>query len=153
MREIPVKNYFVLVSIAVAVVVISLVLRSLYIQKNGNKQYTSVVKEVVTEIKYEDLDNYLQESPTCVLFINDSSKKNKKVQRDTKKIIVDNSIQQYVVYIEKTDNIIDKYDLNSNSPIYVAYQNGVLTEILSKDNYTSKDIESFFVRNKVIEND
>ena len=153
MREIPVKNYFVLVSIAVAVVVISLVLRSVYIQKNGNKQYTSVVKEVVTEIKYDDLDNYLQESPTCVLFINDSSKKNKKVQRDTKKIIVDNSIQQYVVYIEKTDNIIKKYDLNADSPIYVAYQNGVLTEILSKDSYSSKDIESFFVRNKVIDND
>jgi len=153
MREIPVKNYFVLVSIAVAVIVISLILRGMYIKKNGNIQYTSVVKEVVTEIKYDDLDNYLQENPTCVLYINNSKKKNRSVQKDTKKIILDNSIQQYVVYIEKTDDIVKKYDLNINSPIFVAYQNGVLTEIFSKDSYTAKEIESFFIRNKVIEND
>ena len=111
MREIPVKNYFVLVSIAVAVVVISLILRGVYIKKNGNIQYTSVVKEIVTEIKYDDLDNYLQENPTCVLFVNNSKKKNKNVQKDTKKVILDNSIQQYVVYVEKTDEIIKKYDI------------------------------------------
>jgi hypothetical protein len=153
MREIPVKNYFVLVSIAVAVIVISFVLRGIYIKKNGNIQYASVVKEVVTEIKYDDLDNYLQENPTCVLYINNSKKKNKSIQKDTKKIILDNSIQQYVVYVERTDDIAKKYDLNSNSPIFVAYQNGVLTEIFSKDSYTAKEIESFFVRNKVIEDD
>ena len=73
--------------------------------------------------------------------------------KDTKKIILDNSIQQYVVYVEKTDEIIKKYDLNDNSPIFIAYQNGVLTEIFSKDGYSAKEIESFFVRNKVIEDD
>ena len=153
MREIPVKNYFVLVSIAVAVVVISLALRSLYIEKNGNVQYTSVVKEVVTEIKYDDLDYYLQENPTCVLYINDSSKKNKNIQKETKKIILENSVQQYFVYIEKTDDLVKEFDLNSNSPIFIAYQNGVRTEILSKENYSDREIESFLIRNKVIEND
>ena len=153
MREIPVKNYIVLVSIAIEVIVLSLVLRGMYIKKNGNIQYTSAVKEVVTEIKYDDLDNYLQENPTCVLYINNSKKQNKNVQRDAKKIILDNSIQQYVVYIERTNDIVKKYDLNNNSPIFIAYQNGVLTEIFSKDGYTAKEIESFFVRNKVIEDD
>ena len=153
MREIPVKNYIILVSIAIAILIVSLVLRGIYINKNGEEKYTSAIKEVVTEIKYDDLDNYLQESPTCVLYINDSSKKNKKIDKETKKIILDNSVQQYVVYIEKTSDVQKKYDLDNNSPIFIAYQNGVLTEILSKDNYSTKEIESFLIRNKVIEND
>ena len=153
MREIPAKNYFILVSIAVAVVILSLLLRNVYVKNNSDVKYSSIVREVVNEIKFDDLDDYLQESPNCVLFINDSSKKSKNVQKATKKVILDNSIQQYVVYIEKTDDVIKKYDLNSNTPIFVAYQNGVLTEILSKDTYSAKEIESFFIRNKVIQND
>ncbi len=153
MRDIPAKNYFIIGFIAVAVIIISLVLRNMYIKNNGQIKYVSPVKEIVNEIRFEDLDDYLQESPNCVLYINDSSKKNKSIQKDTKKIILDNGIQQYVVYIEKTDAVIKKYDLNTDSPIFVAYQNGVLTEILSKDSYTAKEIESFFIRNKVIDND
>ncbi len=153
MREVPAKNYLILTFLAIGVVLISLILMNMYKTNNKEVYYSSVVKDVVNEIVYDDLDNYIQETPNFVLYINDSSKKNKKIQRAVKKIIMDNDIEQYVVYIEKTDDVIKKYSLDSNTPIFVAYENGTIVEIMSKDDYSTKDIESFFIRNKVIDND
>lgn len=151
MREIPKKNYIIVLLIAIGVVLLCFGLRSMY-KSSGEKTYPSVIKDIVHEIKIDDLDNYLQENPDVVLYIYDSSKKNNRdTEKSFKKLIVDNDISQYVVYVEKTDKIKDEYDLDKNSPILVAYQNGVLKEVLSKKNITGNELESFLVRNKVIE--
>ena len=119
-----------------------------------NTTYSSSVKEVVNQITYDDLENYLQENPDVVIYIYDDTKKNgKETDRDFKKIIVDNDIQHYVAYINKDDDVIKKYDLSSNNPIFIAYQGGVITEILNKESYSSDEIQSFLVRNKVIDSD
>ena len=169
MRDVPKKNYIVLTLIALGVIVLCFVFMNMYnknnkeIYKSAVKKtarnnmiksgYKSAVKNIIHEIKYEDLDNYLQENPDVVLYINDSSKKNTDVEERLKEIIVENSIQQYVVYIEKDDNIVEKWDLNSNSPIFIAYKDGKVSEILSQKKYTNNEIENFLLRNGVIESD
>lgn len=153
MREVPAKNYVIVAVMALAVIILGLTLSNFY-KVNNNEVYTPIVIDVIKVIQYEDLENYLQENPDVVLYINDSSKKTKKdFEKGVKKLITDNEVGQYIVYIEKTDDVIKKYDLGSESPIFVAYQNGILTEILSKDDYKVSEIESFLIRNKVIEND
>lgn len=152
MRDVPKKNYIVLTLIALGVIVLCFVFMNMY-NKNNKEIYKSAVKNIIHEIKYEDLDNYLQENPDVVLYINDSSKKNTDVEERLKEIIVENSIQQYVVYIEKDDNIVEKWDLNSNSPIFIAYKDGKVSEILSQKKYTNNEIENFLLRNGVIESD
>ena len=154
MRDVPAKNYIVLAAIAIGVVIVSLVLRSMY-KSNDIVVYSSIVKDnVISEIQFGDLDNYLQEHPDTVIYICDSTKKKTRhAEKLFRKLVVDNNITQYTVYLEKTDEVIKKYDLDSNTPIFIAYQDGKITEVLSKGNYESKDIESFLIRNKVIEND
>ena len=154
MREVPTKNYIILGVTAIGVVLVCILFSSMY-KKNDDGVYESIVKEVVSsEIKYEDVDNYLQENPDVVFYVFDSSKKNNRdVEKDFKKLVLDNDIASYIVYIESTKELKEKYDLDSNSPIFIAYQGGVLKEILSKDEYSYKELESFLVRNKVIDND
>lgn len=154
MRKVPIKNYVLLGLLAVGVVIICFIFSSLYNKKNTGL-YESIIKDVVSsEIKYDDLDNYLQENPNVVLYIYDSSKKNSRdVEKNFKKLILDKDISQYIVYIEKTKEVKEKYDLDKTTPIFVAYQEGVLKEILSKKNASYEEIESFLVRNKVIDND
>lgn len=153
MREIPAKNYGILSCLVVGVVIVSLVLSNLY-RTTHKEEYTPIIKDVITEIRYEDLDNYLQENLDVVLYINDSSVKgDRKFEKKVKKMITNNGISRYFVYIEKNENIIDKYKLNSNTPIFIAYQNGVITEVLNKKNCTINEVEEFLIRNKVIDND
>lgn len=152
MREVPKKNYILLALIALGVMVLCFVLMNMY-NKNNKEIYIPIVKDIINEIKYEDLDNYLQENPDVVLYINDSSKKNSEVEKSLKQIIVENNIQQYVVYIEKDKNVMEKWDLNSNSPILISYKDGKMSEILSQKKYTDDEIENFLLRNEVIESD
>ena len=153
MREVPAKNYVILALMVVGVVAVSFILRSMY-KSNDNVVYSSIVKDkVISEIQVDDLDNFIQENPDTVIYICDSTnKKTKKAEKKFRKIIIENNITQYVVYLEKTEDVKKKFDLGSDTPIFVAYQNGRITEIMSKGNYESKDIESFLTRNKVIEN-
>lgn len=154
MRTVPFKNYIVVLSMAIGVVIVCFILSSMY-KSSGQKIYTSIVADkIISEIQLDDLDNFIQENPDTIIYICDSTKKKTKaIEKKFRKIIVDNNITKYVVYLEKTDDVIKKYDLGSDTPIFIAYQNGAITEILSKSNYDNKDIESFLVRNKVIEND
>lgn len=152
MRDVPKKNYIVLTLIALGVIVLCFVFMNMY-NKNNKDIYESVVKDIINEIKYEDLDNYLQENPEVVLYINDSSKKNSNIEENLKDLIVENNIQQYVVYIEKDNSIVEKLNLNSNSPIFIAYKDGKMVEILSQKKYTNDEIKNFFLRNGVIESD
>ena len=153
MREIPAKNYIILSCLIVGVVIVSLILSNIY-KTTHKEEYAPVIKDIITEIRYEDLDNYLQENLDVVLYINDSNvKSNIKFEKKLKKLITNNGLSRYFVYIEKDKDIIDKYKLNSNTPTFIAYQNGVITEVLSKKNCTINDVEDFLIRNKVIDND
>ena len=152
MREIPKKNYLFVLIMAVVVVIITFILMNLY---NANKKeaYSSYVKEIVHEIMLDDLDNYLQEHPDAILYINTNDEANKKLEKEIKNLIARHNIQQYFVYIENNKDITKKYKLKDNNPVFIAYKDGKVLETFSQDKYTIKEIESFLVRNGVIEND
>lgn len=152
MREIPKKNYLFVLIMAVVVVIITFVLMNLY-DANKKEAYSSYVKEIVHEIMLDDLDNYLQEHPDAILYINTNDEANKKLEKEIKNLIARHNIQQYFVYIENNKDITKKYKLKDNNPIFIAYKDGKALETFSQDKYTIKEIESFLVRNGVIEND
>lgn len=152
MREIPRKNYIYLALMTVGVVCLVLVLVNMY--KVHNKQvFDSGIKEVLSEIKYDNLDDYITDNPNAILYINDSNKNSKKIEKDIKNLITERNAREHIVYLEKTEEVIKKYDLNKNIPIFIAYKDGSVSEILSKSEYDIDTIESFLIRNGAIEND
>ena len=152
MREIPRKNYLYLALMTVGVVVIVFVLINMY--KVHNKQvYDSRVKDVISEIKLDSLDDYIIDNPNVVIYINDSDKNHKKLEKEIRELITENNARDYIVYLERTDDVVKKYDLDNNIPIFIAYKDGKVAEILSKPSYDIETIESFLIRNGAIEND
>lgn len=150
MREIPKKNYLILFIIAIVVVIATGILMNIY-NANHEVVYESKIKTIVTEIKYEDLSNYLIENPNVVVYVNNSHKDNNKLESDIYKLIADKNIQQYMIYMERNKDIVDKYKLPKNNPLFIAFKDGKKVEIFSEEEYTIEDIESFLVRNEVIE--
>ena len=152
MREIPRKNYLYLALMTVGVVVIVFVLINMY--KVHNKQvYDSRVKDVISEIKLDSLDDYIIDNPNVVIYINDSDKNHKKLEKEIRELITEKNARDYIVYLERTDDVVKKYDLDNNIPIFIAYKDGKVAEILSKPSYDIETIESFLIRNGAIEND
>ena len=98
MRQVPRKNYLILGFTAIGVVLICFLFSNMYKKKDGGI-YPSIVKEVVSgEIKYEDIDNYLQENPDVVFYVYDSTRRNDKgVEKNFKSLILDNDISSYIV--------------------------------------------------------
>lgn len=150
MREIPKKNYLILFIIAIVVVIATGILMNIY-NANHEVVYESKIKTIVTEIKYEDLSNYLIENPNVVVYVNNSHKDNNKLESDIYKLIADKNIQQYMIYMERNKDIVDKYKLPKNNPLFIAFKDGKKVEIFSEKEYTIEGIESFLVRNEVIE--
>ena len=132
MRNIPKKNYFMVLCMALVVVVLVLVLMNVY---NANKQdvYDSRVKEVVNVLKVANIDH--------------------KLDKQVRELITDNNLQQYFAYIEKTDEVVKKYKLDDNNPIFIAYKDGEVSEIYSSKEYSIVEIESFLIRNEVLDSD
>ncbi len=152
MREIPKKNYVILGAMTVFVVALVFGLMNLY-NSNKKEDYNPIVKEVINEIKYDDLESYIIDNPNALLYINDSEYKNKKVEKLFKDIIVDYNLQQSVVYIEKTEQVKKEYDLKNETPVFVLYKDGKVKEVLSQKTYSKDDILNFLKRNEIIEND
>ncbi len=152
MRNIPKKNYFMVLCMALVVVVLVLVLMNVY---NANKQdvYDSRVKEVVNVLKVDDIDNYLLEHLDSVLYVSDSTNIDHKLDKQVRELITDNNLQQYFAYIEKTDEVVKKYKLDDNNPIFIAYKDGEVSEIYSSKEYSIVEIESFLIRNEVLDSD
>lgn len=152
MREVPKKNYIILLIMAVAVVIIVFVLMNMY---NANKpeNYDSKIKEIINVIKVEDLESYSQENLDFVLYINDSTKTDQKLEKKIRNLITDNNIQQYFVYLETNDEIVKKYKLDDKTPIFISYKDGKISEIFYAEGYSITEIEAFLIKSGVIEVD
>ena len=152
MREIPKKNYIYLALMTVGVVAVVFILINMY--KVHNKQvYDSRVKDIISEIKLDNLDDYITDNPSVVIYINDSNKNHKKLEKEIRNLITEKNARDYIVYLERTKEVVKKYDLDNNNPVFVAYKDGKVVEVLSKSSYDIETIESFLIRNGAIEND
>lgn len=152
MRKIPKKNYVILCVMAIAVVAICFILMNLYNSYN-KVEYKSEMKSTINEIKSNELDSFIEENPDVVIYINDSSIDNNELDKQIKDLITKNNIVSYFVYLEKNKDVINKFKIKDNNPIFIIYKDGKIKEKYSKETYTIDEIESLLVRNEVIEND
>lgn len=164
MRKIPKKNYFILfifISLSVALVFYA---RSWYITTKEYYMQNSVIKEVASEINYNEFESYSIENPKFILYVSseqDSSIKN--FELNLKKLITNLDIQDSVVYVNMdnfniqlfNNDLRKKYSLNSkvsnqisdesDSVIYF-FDNGKISFIINNPSeYTTKYVEKILV--------
>ncbi len=137
MREVPKKNYFIMLVIIITIVIVTIVLASVY---NKNNMKTSIMYNYLSEIKINDFDVYIVENPNTIIYIGDKySVDNDAIEKKIKNKIIELNVSDYFVYLNLTDNIeyIDKlnerYDVNISKdlPVIVVFEDGKIKNVYS----------------------
>lgn len=111
MRNVPLKNYFILGIILLVSGVISIYLMLLF--KNNNSVKNSLL---VNELNFSELETYITENSDFVIYFASTNFKDSKFDKKFQKLIVENDLTNKIVYInkdelntEKFQNFISKY--------------------------------------------
>lgn len=135
MREIPIKNYFILIIIIIVVALSTIILTNIY---NNRFKTTSIMYNYLSEIKKNDIDTYLLEKPNTILYIADKYDiSNNKIEEKLKEEIIKYNAKDYFVYlnintnnIEFIDKLNQKYsgNINKQLPVLVIIEDGLVSK-------------------------
>lgn len=159
MKEIPIKNYIVLLIIIVLSVVSVFYVRSWYITNKEYYSRNSVIKDVAREINIDEISNYTLESPKFILYVSSGGDLDiKDFENNFKKLIKRLDIEDDIIYLNMDNVYDDIYSrlnsfsknekvgsliINSTSSLYV-FEDGNIVGVLNNiNNYSDKNIESF----------
>ncbi len=170
-REIPKKNYLILLAIIVAVVGLCFYLMSWYKTIEEYYKTNSVISEVLPEIETETFSSFLLDNPDIIVYISSSSDSSVKTfEKQFKRLIVEYSLNSNIIYFDtdKETNVNGLETLVSNYmskslkkvtnipvPNLIRFENGEIVDMLYVKNstITKNDVIKFLERNEVIEND
>lgn len=108
MREVPKKNYYILLVLLIVTILVTLILSNLYINKD--KPISDFYK-YSNKITVDDFDQYMLENSDVIIYISDKyNLKNETIEKKLKNKIEKLNLKQNLIYIEKSE--INKQFLN-----------------------------------------
>lgn len=139
MRIIPKKNYFILLLMIVGVIVVTLFFRSYY---NNNLKPTSDIYNYARVISSGQLDFYLDENPSTIIYISDKyDLNNSSLEELLKQKIISLNLYDNFVYLDKA-GIDEKMISNFNRKYHTNFSlDKIPSLIIINDN---KIISSFY---------
>lgn len=163
MRKVPKKNYFIFLLMVICVVGVVFYLCELYNSRIIHK-YESPMNLFITEIKVDDIENYVIENSVVVLYVSDKKDDTLKEREENfKELLTEYNIQQYFIYLDMSYNATDvvakfeeKYDDKldyEKLPILIVMLDGKVVGTYNEANYDEAKIISFLEKNEVIEVD
>lgn len=172
-RPIPKKNYYLLALLVVVTLLLLYFCVNWYQKYQDSKLSQPEIATVISEVKKEELSNYLMDNPNIVIYFTISEdEKVRTFEKDLKKYILDHDLQEQIVYVNTSaikedsfySNFVDDYfasDLKKKNlelehiPNMVFVKDGKVRDILIK--YESEihldDVKRFLTQNEVVEND
>jgi len=96
-RIIPVKNYFILLLILIAVILLSMYITSWFRINQKQNLPKGAMNGYLKELKIEEIENFVVENPNIILYV--SSSDNEEI------VVVENKIKEYI----KEKNISDSF--------------------------------------------
>lgn len=147
-RKVGVKNYLILALIFIAATAVTIYLCSVYNVYQEDKLQVPVIRGTLSEITSEELDPYISENPTVMMYICTASNETcRKYEKSLKKYIVREELQERMVYLNITteeaekfaDSFNEKYTtslkLKDRYPALIIFEEGKVTHLLqAKEN-------------------
>ena len=155
MREIPKKNYFILFIVIVLSLLIAFYFRKWYKAYEDSYLSKSIVGNYFFEINYKELDNYLVENQSAIIYV--SKVGNEKIRNFEKKFINainQNDLKNKILYLDLSNykgDTNDKYTINdmniTSVPNISVFKNGKLDDIyvIDVDGYNMEKIISYLI--------
>lgn len=162
-KEIPLKNYFILILVILLTILAVFYMRDWY---NTSKEFyaqNSVMTKVVREIKNDEISNYILENQKFILYVSSGRNTNiKSFEDEFKNLIQKMDLGENVLYmnLDEVDvndfyNSLNSYAsstkvknqiVSSDASMYV-FTDGKLTMLLNNvNNYSMKRLESIIDR-------
>ncbi len=145
-RIIPVKNYVILVILFVAIVALVFYLCDLYHVYDEHQREIPVIRDTLSEIQPDELEHYIMENPTTVIYMCTSFEDNcRDYEKDLKKLVEKDELQDRIIYVNLSDVNQDEFVDNFNTrfpyrvslkkryPVFVVFENGKVRSILQAD--------------------
>ena len=169
-RKIPLKNYIILVVVAVLFVFLVFYMRNWYNMTRVYYNGGSLMLDVSTKLNQEELSNYALENPNFILYVSSGYDDNtKKFEKNLKNYINKNHINN-IVYLDASEidinsfnaylknnyalnsNVASKITHNQNITIY-DFDNGKISHVIaSAENQSIKNIAKLFKKYEMIDN-
>ena len=138
-----IKNYIALVALFIVCMGIVLYICELYKVNDEEKKKIPVISGVLSEIYSEDLEHYLMDNPTAVIYMCAANDENcRTFERDFKKLLRQREYNDQIVYLNLTDldqdefveEFNDKYHykikLTTKYPAFVLFEDGEVVTVL-----------------------
>ncbi len=108
-RKVGIKNYLILALIFIVATVITLYLCNVYNVYEESKRQIPVIRGTLSEITSEELEHYISENPTIMMYICTASNETcRKYENGLKKYVVREELQETMVYL----NLSEEENLN-----------------------------------------
>lgn len=142
-RKIPTKNYVIYGIIVVVTLFAIFYLNEWYKAYKKAELQNSYISKYVTEVNYNEFENYIQENPNTIIYIGKTNSESSiKIEKDLYKILKDNELVEKTIFLNLTDQenllsqIQNKYyndtlnsDLN-NIPAIAIFSDGKIVDIV-----------------------
>lgn len=169
-RNIPKKNYFIVLLMTFFVVCLTFYFAEWYKIIKEHYENNSIIIDAISKIEEESISSYLLDNPNTVIYIASSNDKSiKKYESQMKKYINENGLNDEIVYFD-TCNLDETYIneiflkyldsslkrlKNISSPNILYFENGKITDVLNfkRKTITKNDSINFLERENVIVND
>ena len=166
-RIIPIKNYVILGLIFIIIVALVLYFCNLYHVYDNHQREIPVIRDTLFEIQPDELDHYIMENPTTIIYMCTASNENcRDYERELKKLVVKENLQDEIIYLNLSNidqnSFVDKFNakypyrlkLTKNYPAFVAFENGEIYDILQENEdrkLTITETSHFIETNQTIE--
>lgn len=155
-KEISTENYVKYAFIVIFVVIVTFIIRNIYLNKQ-NENNSIIAKTVSRVVKSSEVDNFLSENDTIILYIPDQNTTDEILEREIAKIIEDNELKEDIVYIDIKDvtdinKYLETFNQNhniegiTNYPTFIYLKDGFVEDVLFT-NLNSNSVEEFIKRN------
>lgn len=169
-REIPRKNYYLLLLLSALTLFVVCYLANWYQERQDAMLNHSVISEVLSEVKEEELSNYLLDNPNVVVYFSATDEQIKSFEKELKKLILKYDLTNEVVFVNTAlvaenrfyEEIVNRYfdqslknkNINLNYlPNMIFVKEGKVKDVLiTYDTEISiSEVEHFFHKNGVVE--
>lgn len=159
------KNLFILLIIYIITILLVLYVVALYKKSSMLVINESSINKIIKEVGeknyvdiYNNINNYIVENHSFILYISSTDDKFFEYEKELQRIIIDNNIQDYFIYINR-DNVKDKdlvkhiindfsddeYVVRGDIPIYLYFKNGIIESVIENDDLNLEFLKKQFV--------
>lgn len=146
------KKLILFITLCVVTVFILFIAVKINNNRKDNILSKSMISRYLTEIKYQDISNYVSEEASAIIYVSNSSdKKTIKFDEILVPVIKKYNLNNKIVYININNTNIEDH-FYKNSPELVYYKNGNITDVIDASTFSGKkDVINWLKERSIID--